>query len=132
MNVTTIEQSKHLLELGLKPESADLFYSIYRDPICGFSGYEVLDFVSNWKTAWGDRPTTDIFDENNIPAWSLAALEKVMPSFQSNKYVGKYNYEFIKDEWSNGPDYKTDNYDNPIDSAYEMICWLLENKYIKP
>ena len=53
---TTIEQSKKLLELGLKPETADcVHFSV--------NGKEYLTII--------DEPE---FDEEDIPAWSLHRL----------------------------------------------------------
>jgi len=59
---TTIEQSKHLLELVLDRKSADMFY-----PIDGSSLPEVCDYGDNMQA--------------DNPAWSLTALLDVMPSF---------------------------------------------------
>ena len=64
MIATTIEQSKHLLELGLDPKTADMAY------ICGAP--ESLNVVDDYYLK-------DIHDEYDIPAWSLSALLEVMP-----------------------------------------------------
>ena len=125
MEYTTIEQSQKLLALGLKKESADMYYFMDPTPVGSIYVPSLMFVEKHLKSRMPE------YTKGDIPCWSLGALEKVMPSFQSNKYVGKYNYEFIKDEWSNGPDYRTDSYDNPIDAAYEMVCWLLEKGYIK-
>lgn len=53
---TTIEQSKKLLELGLKPETADcVHFSV--------NGKEYLTIIDELE-----------FDEEDIPAWSLHRL----------------------------------------------------------
>ena len=57
---TTIEQSKKLLELGLKPETADcVHFSV--------NGKEYLTII--------DEPK---FDEDDIPAWSLHRLMEIL------------------------------------------------------
>ena len=55
---TTLEQSKKLLELGLKPETADMYHTtFYRDNV----GYEIIQ-VRNEKLPLLSQ---------ELPAWSL-------------------------------------------------------------
>lgn len=58
---TTIEQSKKLLELGLKPETADMYHSTY---ISENRVYEVI------ATRYDKLPLLS----QDIPAWSLHRL----------------------------------------------------------
>ena len=62
MMATTIEQSKHLLALGLDPKTADMCLS---------------------KTAQGTwflcAYVPSEYDAHTVPAWSLSALLEVMP-----------------------------------------------------
>lgn len=60
---TTIEQSKRLLELGLKPETADMFY--------------VFDYLI--KDINGFLPLGDYsqLEDGDIPAWSLHRLMEI-------------------------------------------------------
>lgn len=62
---TTREQSERLLALGLKKETADMFYAYYKDRI-GYDWYLV------------PRPAT-FGDKRSIPAWSLNRLIEMMP-----------------------------------------------------
>ena len=62
---TTREQSERLLALGLKKETADMFYAYYKDRI-GYDWYLV------------PRPAT-FGDKRSIPAWSLHRLIEMMP-----------------------------------------------------
>ena len=63
---TSIEQSKRLLAMGLKPETADMIhlfddrddYQVYHRWVC-----------RPWK--WSEE---DLVDSDNIPAWSLHRL----------------------------------------------------------
>lgn len=62
---TTREQSERLLALGLKKETADMFYAYYKDRI----GYD-----------WRLVPSPATFgDKRSIPAWSLNRLIEMMP-----------------------------------------------------
>ena len=122
MNYTSVEQSKKLLELGLKAESADMHY-IDEDE-------ELI------RVGWDAKYPPDA---EHLPAWSVGALLEVMP--QTNKFHTIVDIEFnritfepcdddiILDEstfhYSDGKDL--------LEACYNMICWLLENKnnYIK-
>jgi len=125
MIATTIEQSKHLLELGLDPKTADMFYFSYGmfRPMKLHVG-KILEDVVTGKRQWA------------IPAWPLSALLEVMPN---NDYweICLWQYKdqrwqcvFDDVEFSNG-ETKAFVADSPIDAAYEMVCWLLENNLIK-
>lgn len=65
MIATTIEQSKHLLELGLDTKSADMVWVRYA---AGGYRLEVLH-----------RELFERIMETDIAAWSLSALLEVMP-----------------------------------------------------
>lgn len=124
MKATTIEQSLRLIELGLKKTSSDLYYyKGHRDEL------EVIVKHEN-------------LDDEDIIAWSLDALVNEMPKEikKDNKqygfhletthnlyYVSYYRYD-IDGIWYH---HTTELYDCTIDAAYEMVCWLLENGYIK-
>lgn len=82
---TSIEESKHLLELGLNPETADMEYT-----------HETSNLPTIWKSLSIDC----------IPCWSVAALLKVLPSMikrSGNVYKQYYTdieyfLSIIKDE----------------------------------
>ena len=67
---TTREQSKRLLALGLKRETADMMYQNYRGHCIGF-GYDKYP-----------KCITDlnILRDVDIPAWSLHRLIEMMPT----------------------------------------------------
>lgn len=112
---TTIEQSKKLIELGLSADTADMYYPLPCDE--------------------SDLPQVGVCGFGCTPAWSLSALIELMPikirnSKQFTIYKGESGYSltyFFHDE------------DYPIikdgvtilDTAFEMVCYLLENKLIK-
>jgi hypothetical protein len=104
MIVTTIEQSKHLLELGLKAETCDMHY-------------DNVQRIRMGKSSIG------------TPAWSLSALIELMPYS-----IGSCNPKMVKNDYGYfmEPNVNDDDkvYDTPLDATYEMVCWLLENGYI--
>ena len=119
MLATTIQQSKHLLELGLDPKTADMC-------LC----------KTAHDTWFSCAYTPSKYDAHTVPAWSLSALLEVMPN---NDYweICLWQYKdqrwqcvFDDVEFSNG-ETKAFVADTPIDAAYEMVCWLLENNLIK-
>ena len=122
---TTIQQSKHLLELGLDPKTADMFWA-------HFNGEGRL-YVRDMKYQLVHKYQVCV-------AWSLTALLKVMPSFIDYKgqklrltieKAGAWNVFYIgtkhrlNEIWFNG------EYGDPVEPAYKMVCWLLEQGLIE-
>ena len=70
---TSVEQSKHLLELGLKPETADMcfFRSTDEDLENPYTRIVVDDYMLN-----------ALEDDENIPAWSLHRLIELMDVYE--------------------------------------------------
>ena len=112
MIATTIEQSKHLLELGLDPKTADC----------------------NWNTTFGDWSLC--IGKNKlphaVPAWSLTALLEVMRQANAvttlqvtslSTFMRCKDMGFI---WQNDL-----HINDPVTAAYEMVCYLLRNGHIK-
>ena len=114
---TTISQSRKLVELGLDTKNADMC-------LCKTA-------QDTWFLCAG---TPGEYDAHTVPAWSLSALLDVMPKehepeIQKSPVTGQYFvYGFFDGE---KPTYMTKDYDSPIDAAYEMVCWLLEQGFIK-
>ena len=124
MICTSIEQSKHLLELGLSPDSADMEYC-YIDEFN--SGLQVKCDIN----VEVDRKLDMMFGVTHIPAWSLSALLDVIPKecepdIQKSPISGVYFAHWFAD----GKPYITDDHGNAVAAAYEMVCWLLENNLI--
>jgi len=139
---TTIEQSKKLIELGIDLNTADMTWEKVA---------KSLTEDSYWKLIIG----LDISIKNNLfsyrngyvfPAWSLSALLSLLPisvskekgypyylewqfwNDNSLRYVNPYSdkRECLVDIYSDH-DEKLKDY---IDTAFEMICYLKENKLI--
>jgi len=106
MQVTSIEQSKRLAELGLNAKTADMCY-----------GRASLT-VKNWSIPENHPP----YDAYELPAWSLSRLLELMPiSYQMTRNRdGKVQLMLATV-------LRKDYYENELEAAYTMICWLLEN-----
>ena len=133
---TTIEQSKKLLELGIDRKTSDLYYWCGSDLRIG--GYKAQD------------------EELDIPAWSLSALLKLIPSeiygetiygdtitykvdFRKYKFTDDVDlyqiaYGSIKFDVDGQHSFKdmvnTGQKEDPIDAAFQMVVWLKENNKI--
>ena len=139
MNYTSKEQSKRLIELGLSKDTADMFYS--RRPT-GKSEYSVFpDFKPEGRL--------EVFTKVDLPCWSLGALLEVMPKVISvpvderSAYFYRLEWQFANDNSlryiaTNRGKCLIDIYSDHdirnksfIETAFEMVVWLLENEYIK-
>lgn len=69
---TSVEQSKRLLELGLKKETADCGHFYVRREYEEREDWQTVIFDYNWKSYWN---VTD----KRIPAWSLHRLLCLIP-----------------------------------------------------
>lgn len=77
--------------------------------------------------------------ESDIPAWSLSALLGLMPKLYDEDDLNDGGCQpvlckgFDNNMWHvvyRSTIYGTDWYCDPIDAAFDMVCWLLENKKI--
>ena len=113
---TTIEQSKKLMELGLDYKTSDMYYWCGSDLRIGGHRAQDIDF--------------------DVSAWSLSALLKLMPTLDyRNPVLAK---DIYNDSWrclyhstATQGLIDTQNYDEPLDAAFEMVIWLLENNKLK-
>ena len=139
---TDINQSKKLLELGIDVNTVDMTYVSMKD--YGENTYHLTVGRTdvNWaKDELGNLNWNDVY-EKYIPAWSLTALEKLMPFhiIENNNRFGFYQVKgFNKQGETYCFGYKTNNeyflfktswHNEPIDAAFEMVVWLLKNKMI--
>lgn len=117
---TSYEQSKSLLELGIDPNTADMYYGYLKKKP------ELFPYAdSEVKTLC-------------IPAWSLTALLALMPKIKFFKdedayepCISRYGDKYICSYNCGGADEHWYIEDNPIDAAYKMVCWLKENNKIE-
>ena len=110
---TDLEQSKKLAEI-LPIESADMMWD----------DWSLID--EGWKLSVGYYPEIEKdYGRKCYPAWSLAAL---LEQFEDTAGLAKdYGLWFCYD---NRKSYCSKHYDNPVDAAFELICWSLENEKI--
>ena len=123
---TDLEQSKKLAEV-LPTESADMFCADVFD-----KEKETHSYNFHILSTWGCNTFEDLKDRENkfvrfIPAWSLAALLDVLPletelHKQSDGNIIYYYIEYTTKETY----FASKRYTNPIDAAFEMVCWLLK------
>lgn len=121
MIATTLEQSKHLLELGLDPKTADMCFEMYK---------------GNWTLNVGKK-SAQVNRGLAIPAWSVDAMQKLLTSriIIDNRY---YDFDWTKTEktyiyvYANSLEYRHEITANEnSNAAYGMLCWLLENNFIE-
>lgn len=106
---TSIKQSQRLLALGLKPETADMYYSEGSMDAEGDIEYHL-----NIKRYWISLPT------NYIPAWSLHRLLEMI----CNKECKKHYYFDLSVDY--------DSMEDVYDSIIEVIeRHIKENRFNK-
>lgn len=115
---TTLIQSKRLLELGIDPNTADMYWWYA----------EGKDYLYVGKSD----------DSNGTPAWSLTALLNLMPKQQDidiDISFGGYTFDGeLVNKWfisfETGSISHVVNSCNLVDAAVEMIEWLYNNGYL--
>lgn len=119
---TTKEQSQCLLDLGLKPETADCQYAA---------------LVIDWKGNPISSPKWRFYDHNKgfivqnfeqmecIPAWSLHRLIEMCNKIQFGMTISIYNDEVTVD----GDLFEV--FDNTYDNLISVIEWLIKRGHFK-
>lgn len=115
------EQSQKLIELGIDVNTADMIYYWFGNSELNDEWYEL-------------SLGTNKVNDKDIPAWSLSALLELMPErikigeelsfcLTSKKSLTGFGFGYNL----NGTTFVKDN---PVDAAFEMVCWLKENNKI--
>jgi hypothetical protein len=126
MTVTTFDKSKHLLELGLDPDSADMYYTGHRS----IHNPKEIEYTQEPRV----RTKFVSFDRLEVffPAWSLDALLGVMRKLNATitlQIIGNSTFLRIKD---NGFIWQKDiHVKDPMDAVYGGMLWLLEQGLIR-
>ena len=103
---TDVEQSKKLIELGIDTETADMWYLPKED------SYKLV--------------TTPSLTRGILPAWSLTALLEILNSdYYLEKSMLDQSLVFTYAVDIDGV-HRTKEYDNPLDAAFDMVCWWLK------
>ena len=116
---TTIEQSKKLVELGLDPSTADMYY--FLDPTPAGNIYHLA--VQRVDVGIKNLPQ---YNEGDIPCWSLSALLELMPYYEIAKDTDYIVIDSIGDYAL-----KTEGDETLLDVVVNMLCELIEQKHIK-
>ena len=128
MNYTSIKQSKKLLELGLNPETADMYwgYDDHYTTTPKEKDYSIIADSLNPSCGW------DNVDPYLIPCWSFGALLDIINSnnlvydISNDKNrefeILVYSADYIEQELKF---YHTEH------TVVDMVVWLLKNGYIK-
>ena len=125
MNYTSKEQSDHLTELGLPDSTSDMFYLAQTE-----GNYFLYPGVRRKE----EHDTLQYYHDVK-PCWSLAGLTALIPhKIKFSTFVRMWE----KDEvsyfyWGHNVDSGVPEFtgSDEFDVAYRMVCWLIENKYIK-
>lgn len=123
MNYTNIEQSKKLLELGLNPDSSDMFWEHVGD---SSTPYTIAVNVGHRKLSL----------DRTVPSWSTDALLQLLPKYQDNYSCfitagGAVHVSFMSQiNLKPGDISHLEKAETPFKALYNLTCWLLENGYI--
>ena len=126
---TTIEQSRHLAELGVDFKTADL---TYEKLVIGGNGYTDFPDEMRYRVRFVHF---QLFSGIGIPCWSLEALMELMPE----EIVDNHKITIYKDcgiwvccyQDLNGNVWRSQESCDIVLAAYRMVVWLIENGYIK-
>jgi len=134
---TTVEQSKRLLELGLKPETSDMHY--VRKTIDAMGNHIDDDFkeprYGNVNSKYAKYAVMNFSNYETLPAWSLHRLIEMLPDkiemISCSMYIGYSVPKFDKNSisyidmlgCSKVFNEKSTLYDNLID----CIEWLIKD-----
>ena len=109
---TTKEQSQRLLDLGLKPETADMKHF--------FDNRNDYSFFHHWECIPYEWDKEFLVDSENIPAWSLHRLIEMCNKTQFGMTISIYNNEVTID----GDLFEV--FDNTYDNLISIIEWLIK------
>ena len=130
--VLSIEQMKQLQELGIDTSDASMCYCCFYGNIKEEWELEIYEDVINQKrdsTFWEIVPTYTFQD-------IIELLPKEIKTVTDTYYltISTYDcdvwsiYYSMSDEFDYYKEFKSDSL---IDAAYEMLCWCIENDYVK-
>lgn len=130
--VLSVEQMKYLRELGLNTSDASMCYCCFYGNIEEEWELEIYEDVINQKR---DSTFLDI-----VPTYTFQEIIELLPkeikTVTDTYYltISTYDcdvwsiYYSMSDEFDYYKEFKSDSL---IDAAYEMLCWCIENDYVK-
>lgn len=125
-------QMRHLKELGISANNA----SAYWHRVVRMNTNEV---VTNWFVSFSEpSPCLATMKVESIKTYTLQDILDLLPYKIVTSYLNIGKKSFSGDilfyiEYSNFGGYAISCFrsDSLIDAAYEMLCWVLTNKYIQ-
>jgi hypothetical protein len=121
---TSLEQSRKLIALGLDTETSDMVWQSIEDDESFGGTWEVIPKCNSLNVGYKD----------DVSAWSFQALIELMPKLEKRGYEKSYpkvvRHNFTNKYFGHCLHYDTDMFDSPIDAAYDLVVWLIENNYI--
>lgn len=136
---TSIEQSQKLIDLGIDISTADMRYGYIAPYDFSDRMYEGgYDPIPYHKDFFIKNPmfSTEEYD-GELYAWSLSALLNIIPKRIKDFNVlridiAEKDFSMWYDEIGYGVNTELPDItmECPVDVAFEMICWLKENKKI--
>jgi len=112
---TDLKQSRKLVELGLDPNTADMMY-LYR-----INSKTKQEGIEDIPTVREELP----IQKGDVPAWSLPVLLELIPNYRIESNELGMHKCLCKGH------HTTNVCNNPLDAVFEMMCWILENGFIK-
>ena len=123
---TSVEQSKRLLELGLKPETADMKHF--------FDNRNDYSFFHHWECIPYEWDKEFLVDSENIPAWSLHRLKCLLPTkipyesgYLTTEIINNVNLMFLTD--TSEQRLISFIHENLYESMIKCIKWLIKEDY---
>lgn len=135
--VLDISQMQHLKDLGVDTSNASACW--YR--VLGFGDLRVFTL---WSLAFNKYiEKIEGLDTQIVPTFTLQDILDLLPLIIEHNYDRyelrikrmvfasgvKYAVLYEEQEYINW--YIMQSYENLIDAAYEMLCWCIENGYVK-
>lgn len=127
--VLSVEQMKHLQELGLDTSDASMHWQYL----------PTADAIINGTDEIEEEPCLFVSQPNmkhEYPSYTLQDILDKLPPVIEKYYWLAIRVSAHKGMWYveyNGRGYTLSYFysENLIDAAYEMLCWCIENRYIK-
>lgn len=126
---TNREQSERLIAIGIKPKTADMYWS-----------YDGNPYLITYTLKVVDKLVPATLKEDDIPAWSLSRLIEMLPCEIPDPKPGypSHHPELIKHK--SGYNLSIRRYtadclvgthieNNPIECCVSMIEWLIKNNH---
>ena len=135
---TTIEQSKRLIELGLKSETADMHYVKKTMDSMGNPINDEFDIphYGNTNSKYGRYVVMNFSNYETLPAWSLHRLMAIMPDKIKMMSITMEWWDFHLQIYKTTISYiglrvvtAFNQNDNLYDNIIDCIEWLIKEKY---